>query len=267
MREPVSWRCVAYNQATESENKIHDDSVARRYGFRGGLVPGVTVYAYLVHPAIEAWGLDWLSRGSARIVLAKPVYEGDEVRVEPKPDGPGRYRGQVIDPQGAVCAEGDVALPDDGAGLPVRRGDSAAPAPAQRPEATREALEQLRLRGLGSLRGEWSGRYRYTPSENDVPELVRPGGGGYANAAFALGLANGILSANVRLGPWIHVESEVRNRAAIPLGSRLTVEGRVVDLFARGGHEFVDLDVEVFIEPERPALSVRHRAIYKLRAA
>jgi hypothetical protein len=31
----------AYNTAAASDNKIHNDSVARRFGFRGGLVPGV----------------------------------------------------------------------------------------------------------------------------------------------------------------------------------------------------------------------------------
>ena len=29
---------VAQNDAVESENKIHEDSVARQYGFAGGLV-------------------------------------------------------------------------------------------------------------------------------------------------------------------------------------------------------------------------------------
>ena len=38
--EPTGWGEIAYNHATESENKIHSDEVARRYGFRGGLVPG-----------------------------------------------------------------------------------------------------------------------------------------------------------------------------------------------------------------------------------
>ena len=30
----------AYNTATASDNKIHNNSVARRFGFLGGLVPG-----------------------------------------------------------------------------------------------------------------------------------------------------------------------------------------------------------------------------------
>ena len=42
-----SYTVKARNTSTSSENKIHDDAVAKTYGFRGGLVPGVTVYAYL----------------------------------------------------------------------------------------------------------------------------------------------------------------------------------------------------------------------------
>ena len=37
-------RVSAYNTAHDSENKIHDDATARRFGFGGGLVPGVDVY-------------------------------------------------------------------------------------------------------------------------------------------------------------------------------------------------------------------------------
>ncbi len=55
---------VAFNSATASSNKIHDDEVAQRLGFRGGLVPGVDVYAYLTHPPAAAWGIDWLERGT-----------------------------------------------------------------------------------------------------------------------------------------------------------------------------------------------------------
>src|SRR5947207_11828570 len=32
-----SYRVIAHNAATESENKIHDDDVAQQYGFAGGL--------------------------------------------------------------------------------------------------------------------------------------------------------------------------------------------------------------------------------------
>ena len=39
----------AFNSAKASENKIHDDATAQRFGFKGGLVGGVHVYAYMSH--------------------------------------------------------------------------------------------------------------------------------------------------------------------------------------------------------------------------
>src|SRR3970282_1359533 len=56
----------ANNTSTASENKIHDDSVARLYGFSGGLVPGVDVYAYMTHPVVHALGRDWLQTTQLR---------------------------------------------------------------------------------------------------------------------------------------------------------------------------------------------------------
>jgi hypothetical protein len=33
------YRVSAYNTARQSENKMHDDTVAKRFGFSGGLCP------------------------------------------------------------------------------------------------------------------------------------------------------------------------------------------------------------------------------------
>lgn len=268
MPNPAGTEIVAYNQSTASENRIHDDTVARQYGFRGGLVPGVTVYAYLVHPAVVAWGLDWLSRGAASVVLRKPVYDGDRVRVECKTDGLKEYRGEVIDPTDTVCATGRVWIPDGIPEAPARRHDPPAPPPEARPEGTRANLEELRGSGLGSLRLEWRGEPpydRYTREIGDMPDLVRPDRGGFAHPGVTLGLANLALSMNVKLGPWIHAQSEVRHCAQVPVGATLHVEAGITDLFERRGHEFVDLEVAAYIDPDRPALTAKHRAIYKLR--
>jgi len=78
----LSYRVRARNTAVESENKIHDDSVAAGYGFRGGLVPGVTVYAYMTVPIVERFGLDWVERGSMQVKFHQPFYDGEEVSVQ-----------------------------------------------------------------------------------------------------------------------------------------------------------------------------------------
>src|SRR5258705_4826954 len=69
------YRVQAYNTAKQSENKMHDDTVAKRYGFSGGLVPGVAVLAYMMHPPVAKWGRDFLERGVVEGRFTKPVYD------------------------------------------------------------------------------------------------------------------------------------------------------------------------------------------------
>ena len=54
---------IARNFAEASENKIHSDDIARRFGFTGALVPGVTVFGHLAWPLTQRFGERWL-RGS-----------------------------------------------------------------------------------------------------------------------------------------------------------------------------------------------------------
>src|SRR6056297_3217229 len=56
-----TYQVTARNHAEASENRIHNDDIARRYGFEGALVPGMTVYGYLTHPLVARFGERWLS--------------------------------------------------------------------------------------------------------------------------------------------------------------------------------------------------------------
>src|SRR6266550_7948831 len=80
------YRVRARNTSADSDNKIHDDSVAAAYGFRGGLVPGITVYAYMTVPIVERFGLDWLERGSMQVKFHQPFYDGEDVIVRAEAD-------------------------------------------------------------------------------------------------------------------------------------------------------------------------------------
>src|SRR5437660_12546204 len=75
------YRVSAYNTSKQSENKIHDDTVARRYGFSGGLVPGVDVMAYMIHLPVARWGRAFLERGLIEARFGKPVYDGETAEV------------------------------------------------------------------------------------------------------------------------------------------------------------------------------------------
>jgi hypothetical protein len=264
------WEAKAYNQVPESENRIHSDEVAKRHGFRGGLVPGVTVSAYLMHPALEAWGLDWLSRGAATAVVKKPLYDGVGFRVEVEPAAEYAYDAVLTDADGVECAEGHVELPKAAASAPGMRGDPQLSPGYERPRASREAFERLGERGLQAVRARWSAEAEivsYLRDAEAMAEPVRPSGAGYANPAFVLGLTNWALAANVYLSPWLHLQTEHQNFAPIPPGSELVVETAVADLFERKGHEFVDAEVAAFLLDETPVMRARLRAIYRLRGS
>ena len=51
-----AYQVVAQNFSEDHENKIHSDEIAKKYGFKGGLVPGVAVWGHLTHPLVERLG-------------------------------------------------------------------------------------------------------------------------------------------------------------------------------------------------------------------
>ena len=71
-----TYRLQAYNTAKQSENKMHDDTVAKRFGFSGGLVPGVDVMAYMMHMPVARWGRAFLEHGLIDARFIKPLRSG-----------------------------------------------------------------------------------------------------------------------------------------------------------------------------------------------
>src|SRR4051794_40347370 len=102
------YRVKAFNTAHDSENKIHDDATAKRFGFGGGLVPGVDVYGYMSHMPVMRWGRAWLERGSAECRFLKPVYDGEIATVTAVESGDGLEI--AVESRGELCATGHAAL-------------------------------------------------------------------------------------------------------------------------------------------------------------
>ncbi len=62
-----------------SDSGIHDDATASSYGYRGGLVPGNTVYAHMSRGLVGYFGSAWLASAQFQVRFARPLYEGDEI--------------------------------------------------------------------------------------------------------------------------------------------------------------------------------------------
>jgi acyl dehydratase len=255
----------AFNTATASNNKIHDDEVARSYGFAGGLVPGVDVYAYLTHTPVERWGSAFLERGTMFARFHRPVYDGDQITVEAVDDGEHEdvMTLTLLDPKDEMCATASVSLPAT-APAPSRVDDFAAgPVPAEPPDASRELLAGRP--GFGSL--EFGFHAEQAPSYlRDVGEtLPLYAQSRVAHPGWLLRSANYVLTANVRLGPWIHVSSAVQHHGLVHDGDEVSTRANVIDEFERKGHRFVVLDVLMLANFTRPVMRVEHTAIYEPR--
>lgn len=259
-----SHSLVAFNTATQSDNKIHDDDVARRFGFTGGLVPGVDVYAYLTWGPASMWGRDWLERGTMHARFAQPAYDGETVIVEVDEQRSATLGLVLRNQSGTALANGGATLPAEPAPAPdVGRYPTAPLPPAgERPPASPESLSE------GTALGTWevgwhadrAGEYLRDARE-ELPLYEREG---VAHPGWVLRLANTTLAANVVLGPWIHVGSEVTHHGCITDGAKVACRGSVTAEYERKGHQFVELDLLVLAD-EAPVATIAHTAIYRPR--
>ena len=201
------YQVSAYNTAKSSENKIHDDATAKRFGFKGGLVGGVHVYAYMAHMPVLRWGRDWLERGTGEARFGKPVYEGDIAEITAVEDADGMEL--AVNSGGVLCATGRAGMQAGAVAVPSLADFVAVPPRAERAAADEKSLAV----------GDWLGMHPLavtsayqTQDIGDTREtldlylhegIVHPG--------TVLRCCNWALSHNVVLPAWMHMGSSVRN--------------------------------------------------------
>ena len=236
------YRVSAYNTAKASENKIHDDATARRFGFTGGLVGGVHVYAYMTHQPLARWGRAWLERGTGDCKFSKPVYEGDiaEIVADETTDG----LVLKVMSRGELCATGSAALHASATPPSLAEFQSATP-PAHdaRPAADERSLAVGSWLGMNplSVTPEFHAQDLSDTRETDplyaAEGIVHPG--------TILRCCNWVLSHSVVLPAWMHVGSKVQNFAIAHIGDTLSARARVTQNYVHKGHKFVEVDALV----------------------
>jgi hypothetical protein len=266
------YQVRARNTSADSENKIHDNATAARFGFSGGLVPGVVVFGYLTVPIVARFP-EWLERGSMQVRFTRPFYDGDPVRVQAEATDHGdltSIEAQAVHPGGTICATASAMIPANRhAGEQPRVSeyrDSLLPATEARLAATAEALKP------GTVLGTLVERLDLAANQQGLLEQINErlpvyfGRSAVAHPVVMLGIANHMLMQNVALGPWIHASSDLTNFSVARDGEEIMVRGSIAGQFERKGHEFVVLDL-LLTAGDRLVQHVRHAAIYKVRPA
>jgi len=257
MGEPTSYTVRARNLAPDSDNKIHDDEVARKFGFTGALVPGVEVFAYATQPFAAAWGEAFLSRGLMDMRFRRPVYDGEDVTVEAKDDDDG-YDVTLVGPDGDVRALGHAALADEVGAVDLSRYVET-PMTSPLPPADETSLAVGTH--LGTVREQVTpdGHAAYLHGIGETLPLYQQ----FVHPGALLRMVNAVLFRNVALGPWIHTGSSCRYLGPAPVPTTLTAHGTVTDRYERNGKFYVRFDALV-LAGERPVVEVDHVAIYDL---
>jgi acyl dehydratase len=255
-----AYRVQAYNTAKLSENKMHDDTVAKRFGFSGGLVPGVDVMAYMMHLPVAKWGRAFLERGLIEARFVKPVYDGEIADVTAA-DSDGVLSIEV-ESRGQLCATGTATLPAAAPSFALADFSETAAVTERKPvSATSYELG----RWLGTLPRTWAGdaatEYLTDVRETDTiyarERLGHPG--------LLQRVMNKVLVDNAILGPWIHVGSRMQLLAASASGDELTARAKVTGNYEKKGHRFVELDALVVANGRTPLARCQHIAIYQPR--
>jgi acyl dehydratase len=254
-----------------SENKIHEDGLARELGFRGGLVPGVTVYAWMTHPVVAALGQPWLERGEFSVRFSKPAYFGERIivhsNVAARTADAIAFEVRALDAAGETCATATMSLPSaKRTRAPDVSAYPSAPLPAERPLVSHAILARRNVLGSPELMLDEATAQAFLHRVSE-PLLMYRETRAPAHPGLFLDQANKALSKNVRVSPWIHVESHGQHWGMVRVGERLETRAKVKSLFERKGHEFVELDLLLVAEGTRPVASIRHVAIYRLRSS
>ena len=252
------YRVTARNFSEASENRIHSDDIARRYGFRGALVPGVAVYGYLTRPLVERFGADWLGASASAVRFHKPAYEGDELSVRLAEAGDDAWTATCTNADGTLLAE----LTTRPGGVPPARDQAAFAGQAKPPERVDMNWDTV-VAGQPFTPWHWQitedGNRTYAQQVFDDLAVYRTA----AHPHWLLHIANRALTREFVMPAWIHVGSEIVFRELLKVGDTVEVRAVPLEKWERKGHQFVKLYL-AYVRGETVTTEIIHTAIFRV---
>lgn len=257
---------LALNDATDSENRIHSDEIAAKYGFTGALVSGVNVFGYMTQPLVRAFGEEFLQRGILDVIFLKPAYQDDLLTIttsEAKTET--RKRNcitNITNEKGVELAKLETWLP-----LELPQVNKLAEIDGCADELTRTeiAWDLVELHKPAPS-------YLWQPSAQDNQDHVMvqrdnaqcyQGENAYIHPYFLLDACNRAFMRMFILPAWIHVGSKIIIRAPLKVGQSITVKTIPIDKWERKGHQFIKLYIAMLVN-NSVAVEVEHTAIFKI---
>ncbi len=268
MTHPV-FSIEALNDATESENRMHSDDVAARYGFSGALVSGVNVFGYMTQPLVAEFGEAFLSHRGFEVRFLLPAYEGDRVSIETRQNNQ-QLATTAHNQEGVLLATLDTwqqETSSEQSALHTRRLADEHEShynEGARPLISWEAIE------IDCSAPTW--HWQPTREENTLHvNAQRDTADCYADANpralihpyYLLDTCNKALMRLYVLPAWIHVGTRGTIHNALHVGDAVRVDCRPIDKWERKGHQFIRLTIAMFVG-DTLAFEAEHTAIFRI---
>jgi acyl dehydratase len=252
-----------HNTHSTSENRMHSDDVAAAYGFKGALVPGVTVFSHMTQPLVANHGAAWLSRGIAEVRFFKPAYDCDLLRIAGERAADDRYSLKCSNVDGVELACMTSQLRETPPAVDPRA--SVAPAPPRGKQLVAWDLmvigEPFPALAWRPTRGE---NLQWCEDSRDQLKVYRDGATPLLHPGLILRQANLVLRNRFTMPAWIHAASRIQFNSAAHAGDELEVRAIPEEKWRHKGHEFVRLYVCIR-RGEQVLAEILHTAIFQPR--
>ncbi|MFN3163109.1 MAG: hypothetical protein ACE37N_06430 [Pseudohongiellaceae bacterium] len=259
---------LALNDAEDSENRIHSDAVAAKYGFKGALVSGVNVFGYLTQPLVRVYGSDFLEHGIMDVVFLKPAYQDNLISIRTENLGAETSRRNHLtcayneDEQLLAKLEswspGELPPVNPMANLSASATESA----EQRPEISWQTIQVMTPAPVFLWQPSEAENLAHVLLQRDQSAVYK-GSTGLLHPYYLLDACNKTLMRQFTMPAWIHTGSHLVVRKALRAGQNIEIRCLPMEKWEHRGHQYIKLYIAM-LESGEVALEIYHTAIFRI---
>jgi acyl dehydratase len=255
-----TYTATARNFSAASENKIHSDEIAQRFGFTGALVPGVAVFGHLSVLLSRRYGERWLACSAVATRFLKPAYHGETLTLTDRDGEAGAVSVECRNTSDVLLATADCTL------------ESTQPPPAAQAyvRGPAESVPRVDMTWDTVCVNEPFTPYVWQPTAADnqqyaarVEDDTALFGDGVLHPHAILSQANLALVRYFIMPAWIHTGSEIRFRKLLHVGDTIEVCAVPLDKWEKRGHQFLKLYL-AFVVADEIMTEIHHTAIFRV---
>lgn len=259
---------LAVNDALASENRIHSDEIAARFGFKGALVSGVNLFGYLTQALVRSYGAGWLEKGILDVAFLKPAYEDELLSIRTESLGSESSQRNhltcLYNESDRLLAKLESWLPDqlpDTHACLAQSANHSTPSD-ERPEIEWSIIELMSPAPTFIWHAEQSENDAHVAIQRDQSALYK-GEDAYLHPYLILKMCNQALMRIFTMPAWIHTGSKLIVRRGLRVGQHIEVRSMPIDKWEHKGHQFIKLYVAMLVD-DLPAVEIEHSAIFRI---